>query len=377
MFHYLGSTLTRLKEKFGASDNEEAKPHNRSGLFLALALVIPLVTVVSTYIFFRSWTPKVFHLDGFQEGYYNGIFRYRILGRDLVQLTYGFFLRLTHGTDWPLPMPTDHQGSVLFYLSYLSVNGTFFFFSNLLLLILLWDWKNGISNARLSQYFYLVFLWALSTAIMNPYDQTGYFFMLLALVSVRLRSSWLMYAILGTAAIAGTLNRETQFLVTPALWTVALCTRSSKARRYYRAGLFHLVLFFACYMALRILIPGPASVSGIVTLGGAWAIPSLFVLVALYCISAAMFQTEYASKLPGIVLAILSAPYLITILLTGELHELRLLIPMLIGLLFTYDQLFRLRQEYQPPATAGSPRDRKPVAVAVAASPLTDLDIAS
>lgn len=377
MFHYLGSTLNRLKEEISASDDEAVKRHNRSGLFLALALVIPLVTVVSTYIFFRSWTPKVFHFDGFQLGYYNGIFRYRILGRGLVQLTYHFFLKLTHGSDWPLPMPADPQGSVLFYLSYLSVNGIFFFFSNLLLLILLWDWKNGISDARLSQYFYLVFLWALSLAMVTPYDQTGYFFLLLALLSTRLNRPLLMYAILGIAAIAGTLNRETEFLATPALWTVALCTRSNQARRYYRAGLFHLVLFFACYLALRVLIPGQASVSGIVTLGGAWAIPSLCVFVALYCINAAMFQMEYASKMPGIILAIFSAPYLMTILVTGELHELRLLIPMLMGLLFTYDQLFRLRQEYQSPTAAVSSHDRKPVAVAVTASPMTDLDIAS
>lgn len=368
MFHYLGSTLTRLKEKFSASDTEAAKHDNRSGLFLALALVVPPITIVATHIFLRSCTAKVFHLEGFQQGYGSGIFRYRILGRDLVLAVYHFLLRLTHGRDLPLQMPMDHQGTVLFYLSYIIVIGLFFFLSNLLLLVLLWDWEKGISDARLSQYFFLIFLWALSTANVTPYDQIAYFFMLLALISVRLRSAWLMYLMLGVSAIAGGLDRESQFLVTPALWTVALCTKSSQFRRYYRAGLFHLAVFSACYIALRIFISGPVSVSGIVTFGGPWAVPSLCVLVTLYCIYVSLSTREYPSKLPSVALAIMSAPYLITILVSGELHELRLLMPMLISLSFVYVALFRLRQEYQSSLDSSLPA-KKLISLSVPGSP--------
>jgi len=368
MFHYLGSTLTRLKEKFSASDNEAAKHENRSGLFLALALVVPPVTIVATHIFFRSCTAEVFHLEGFQRGYGSGIFRYRILGRDLVLLIYHFLLRLAHGHDRPLQMPMDHQGTVLFYLSYIVVIGLFFFLSNLLLLVLLWDWDKGVSDARLSQYFFLIFLWALSTANVTPYDQIAYFFMLLALLSVRLRSAWWMYLVLSISAIAGGLDRETQFLVTPALWAVAICTRSSQSRRYYRAGLFHLVLFSACYIALRIFISGPVSVSGIFTFGGPLAGPSICVLITLYCICVSLGRREYPSKLPSIALAIMSAPYLMTILVSGELHELRLLIPMLIGLSFIYVQLYRLKQEHQSSLNSSLPA-KKLISLSVPSSP--------
>jgi hypothetical protein len=283
-------------------------------------------------------------------------------------LIYHFLLRLAHGHDQPLQMPTDHEGTVLFYLSYLVVIGLFFFLSNLLLLVLLWDWDKGISDARLSQYFFLIFLWALSTANVTPYDQIAYFFMLLALMSVRMRNSWLMYLILGVSAIAGGLNRETEFLVTPALWTVAICTKPSQSGRYYRAGLFHLGLFSACYIALRIFIPGPASVSGILTFGGPWRVPSLCVLVTLYCICVSLCRREYPSKLPSVALLIMSAPYLITILVSGELHELRLLIPMLLGLSFIYVQLFHLKQEYQSSIDSSLP-DNKLIALSVPGSP--------
>jgi Ca2+/Na+ antiporter len=56
-----------------------------------------------------------------------------------------------------------------------------------------------------------------------------------------------------------------------------------------------------------------------------------------------MATREYRSRRPGLVLLLLSAPYIFTVLLTGELRELRLLMPLLLCLVFVYVQLTRHR----------------------------------
>jgi hypothetical protein len=163
--------------------------------------------------------------------------------------------------------------------------------------------------------------------------------MLVCFLSMRFRRSWATYLVLGIAAIAGALNRETEYLVTPALLTIALFTAPANSKRYYYAGLFHLLLFAACYIGLRLMLPGAPTVAGGVTLGGKWALPSLIVLCALFYIGLTMATRVYSSRRPALVLLLLSAPYILTILLTGELRELRLLMPLLLCLVFVYIQL--------------------------------------
>jgi hypothetical protein len=223
-------------------------------------------------------------------------------------------------------IPRDSQATFLFYAAYSIINAVFFFLSNLLLLIFIWDRKNGISDLRLAQYFFIVLVLALSTYVVVPYDQIAYFFLLVAFLSVKFKSSSIRYFVLGAAAIAGSLNRETEFLVTPALLTVGFFTKSGESRRFYGAGLYHLLLFAMCYAGLRVFLPGAPEVTAGLTYGGKWAIASLIVVGALFYVGFSLAVREYLDRRPTIVLLILSAPYIITILMSGEIRELRLLV---------------------------------------------------
>jgi hypothetical protein len=239
-------------------------------------------------------------------------------------------------------MARDRQATFLFYAAYSFINAAFFFLSNLMLLIFIWDRKNGISDLRLAQYFFIVLVLALSTYVVVPYDQIAYFFMLVAFLSVKFESPGVMYFVLGAAAIAGALNRETEFLVTPALLTVGCFTTSAESKRFYRAGLYHLLLFAMCYAGLRVFLPGAPEVTAGLTYGGKWAIASLIVVGALFYVGFSLAVREYLDRRPTIVLLILSAPYIITILMSGEIRELRLLVPVLLSLFFVYIELGRL-----------------------------------
>lgn len=248
-----------------------------------------------------------------------------------------------HRADQPFPMPTDPDATLLFYGAYVLLNAVFFFFSNLVLLLLLGDRKKGISDLHLALYFFVVLLLALSTYTVTPYDQLAYFLMLVCFLALRFRTSWAMYLVLGIAAIAGGLNRETEYLVTPALLTIASFAAPENSKRYYFAGFYHLLLFAGCYVGLRLVLPGTPAVAAGMTFGGKWALPSLIVLCALFYIGLSLAAREFRNRKPALVLLLLSAPYLVTILLSGELRELRLLLPLLLCLLFVYVQLTALR----------------------------------
>jgi hypothetical protein len=337
-----------VKEALAALRTEQAVPssHPRRRpqliLFLSLATVLPVVFLLSTHIWLRSaYTRDLFHMQSFALQYSSSIYRYRILGPHLVLSLYHLLAR--HYSDQPFSMPMDPQATLLFYGACVLLNGISFFFSNLLLLLFLWDWKTGISDLHLAHYFYLILLLALSTCVVTPYDQIAYLLMLMCFLSVRIPIGWLMYVILGIAAIAGGLNRETEFLVTPALWTIALFTTPTESRLYFRAGLYHLVLFGACYVGLRIFMPGAPAIAAGMTLGGKWAFPSLIALSALFYVAVCLATRERPGIKPSIILVVLSAPYILTILIGGELRELRLLLPLLLCLFFVYVQLAHLK----------------------------------
>ena len=309
------------------------------GLFLSFAIVIPLVTIVATQIWLRSaYSTNVFHLQGFLEQYASGIYRYRILGRDLLLAIYEALLR--HGHDMPLPVAADPQATRYFYISYVLLNGACLFISNLVLLILLWSHRRGISDLRCGFYLYAWLILTLSTYTVTPYDQLAYALMLLAFLAASARPVWIAYAAIGAAAILGGLTRETEFLVSPALWTVAIFAKGKASRRFAAMGYVHIALFGACYVALRVFVSGPPAIAQGLSLGGGRvALPALLTMSVILYIGLALFSREYAGYKPGIVFLALSAPYVVTVLLSGAFWELRLIVPIVLCHLFIYTQL--------------------------------------
>ena len=309
------------------------------GLFLSLAIVIPLVTVVSTHIWLRTaYSTNVFHLQGFLDQYESGIYRYRILGRELLLAIYHVLLR--HGHDLPLAVAADPQATRYFYASYVLLNGACLFLSNFVLLILLWNYRTGMSDLRCAFYFFTWLVLALTTYTVTPYDQLAYALMLLAFLVVRARPIWIAYAAIGIVAILGGLTRETEFLVSPALWTVAIFAKGKTSRRFAAMGYVHIALFGACYVALRIVVSGPPAIAqGLSFGGGRVAFPALLVMSVIVYIGLALFSREFAGCKPGIVFLGLASPYVVTVLLSGAFWELRLIVPIVLCQLFVYTQL--------------------------------------
>lgn len=307
-------------------------------LFWVLAFVTPLATFVSTHVWLRTaYSGGVFHLQGFLDQYDHGIYRYRLLGRDALLFIYHQLLRVHR--DQPLPMPRDPDATLLFYGSYVILNALCFSISNFLLLLLLSDRERRLSDLHLAMYFFLTLIQAFAMAVVSPYDQLAYLLILLSLFAVRIPRNWIAYSILAVAALAGALTRETQYLVTPALFSVALFSPPQQAKRFWAAGLCNLALFGIVYVALRILLPGGGVISGGWTYGGKWAVESLLVLVLLFYVGTSLAVRKYPDIRPTLSLLVLSAPYILTILTSGILRELRLSVPLLLAQTVIYATL--------------------------------------
>jgi hypothetical protein len=310
----------------------------QSTLFWVLATAIPLTTVLSTHLWLRSaYSTGIFNREGFLRQFGTGIFRYRVLGRYAVLFVYHLLMRTFH--DTPLTMPRDPNATTLFYFSYVVVDAVCFAASNFLLLLILSDRQRRLKDMNLATYFYLTLMQACAMAVVSPYDQISYLFILISLIAATLPKSWIAYTLLGIAAIAGTLTRETQLVATSALFSLALFSTGDRARRFWTAGACNLGLFSLIYVGLRILIKGPKVVSGVWTFGGTWAPESLVVLAMLFFVSTALAFRMRAELRPTIALLVFGLPYILTILMSGVLRELRLLVPILLAQAFIYAQL--------------------------------------
>ena len=309
-------------------------------LFWTLAIALPVAVLFNVEVWLESnYTRGLFHLQGFTDLYVSGIFRYRLLGRLLLLKTY--YLLLHFVPNKPFPMPGDTAADLPFVLAYTVLNGVCFLLANLTLLSLSWVRKEGFRTEVLSLYFFSILLMSVSMAVVTPYDQLAYLLLLVAVLGVRTENVYLAYGLIATSAVAGMLNRETEFLATALLVTLALFAGERLSRRLWTMAAVHLVLCLAVYIGLRIRLSGRASVSSVLTFGGKWGPAAGVIVLALLLTTLVLAHFLYDSYRPALVFILLSSPYLALVFFTGVLRELRLFIPIILCIFCLYDVLRR------------------------------------
>jgi len=308
-------------------------------LFAALATALPLAILLSVQLWMVTAYTGGFDLSSFVSQYCHGVYRYRLLGRDLLLCLYHFLQ--AHVAERPYPLPRDPSGSFLLYGAFAISNGVYFAASNLLLLFFLWIRKAGLRDRELSLYFYYTLLVAMSMAVVTPYDQLAYLLLLIGILGTRSGSVVAGMSLVVISAAAGTLNRETEFLFASFLATMGLFSPRVVARRYWIYLAVDLVISVGLYVGVRIAIPGDVQVIQSMTYGGKWAPESLFVLMMLLVAGVAMAMRLYRDVRPVVVFLILSIPYLLAVLISGVFRELRLMVPILLCVLCIYTLLER------------------------------------
>jgi hypothetical protein len=303
-------------------------------LFVTLAVALPLVVLFSVQVWMATVYTGSMDVHSFRDQYYQGVYRYRILGRDLLIDTYTF-LR-AHIAERPYPLPRDPSGSFVFYSAYVLSNGLYFSLSNVLLLSLVWVKKRGLPDRELSLYFYYTLLVTLSMAVVTPYDQLAYLLLLIGVWGTRMKNPGIGMFLVALSAVAGTLNRETAFLLASFLATIALFSPRPLAKRYGIYLAADIVLSVAVYVGIRLIMPGKVQLIQATTYGGKWALQSLSVAGLLLASGVAMGMRLHHSARPALVFLILSLPYGLAVMIGGEFRELRLLIPLLLCVFCLY-----------------------------------------
>lgn len=306
---------------------------------LGLLLPISLNTIVY-FGFISNYTRGVFSVEGFESQYYHGIYRYRVLGRELIRLTHDildWLLRwsgmLEHGVVQKIESSArllDSQATAAFYLSYFTVNT---FFLCLYCLAHLWLVESNVLAIHRgnSNYLFLcnLLLVALSQYVVTPYDIPVYFFLILGISLILRHNARSMLLAGGIIAIGGLFRESITVLLafTWALYTVRYGWRLHKA---YLIPVALTLVYIAAYALLR-LVHGSAVVVDQVlfpdNIDAQGAVGILFALVLFAFFALQYRRTEWRFILLFLFFAL---PYITAITIGGLPFEIRLFLPLLL-----------------------------------------------
>ena len=335
------------------------------GAFALLAVALPLLAFVVMHLFvFTNYTGDVFHEEGFVTQYSSGIYRYRVLGRELLLLTHEVVRAFV--PEAPLSLPRDPQATWPFYCSYLLVNGLFAIATSVAFYTLTFVRKDEPRDIDLAAYLCFLLVSAISYSAVTPYDQMSYFFLAASFLATRNENQWAAHLGLAVVTVLGLLTRETQALFTPAICTTARFGDRRLRRRRLWAGAFHLIVFAVCYLGLRFhygfehgLIHSVPSRSW-KHFASLLFWPPLFVLAWFFALRKVR-DPRIAALFFG-----LSLPYSLTIAVSGLYAEFRLLVPLILCLLVVYSEIERdrLAAVHSASLSLPSPSSQRPARAA-------------
>ena len=333
----LTSSLNSIRQRSAARQAPDTSLLPQYVLFAALAVALPIVILFSVQLWLVSTYTGALGIDRVREQYFEGIYRYRIFGRELYLLLFQFLH--AHFSDRPYPMPRDPTTSLLSYGAFAILNSVVFAISNVILLSMIWVKRVGFRERDVVLYLFYTLLVALSMAVVTPYDQTAYLLLLIGVLGSRQKSLAVGILLVAVSAIAGSLNRETEFLLASFLATMALVSPPLRAKRFAIYLGVHLALSAIVYVLLRSLVPNHVHVIDYLTFGGIWGWESVLVLSLLFAGATVLAMRLHRNVLPALILLVMCSPYLATIVMGSSFRELRITIPIFLLLFCVYFSL--------------------------------------
>ena len=262
------------------------------------------------YGFVTHYSVGVFNPRGFHAQYDHEVFRYRVLGKWMLLAVYRLVAYLNPAdAGWNRMAAFLGTDSINFYHSYYLLNTAFLCLTLLVL-------SDRLSDIELLAFTLLV---ALTQFVVVPYDAVAYFF--LACTFRWRRNLWVTAAVVFLAA----LNRETAALSLSLYASLFFLGRGGSLR-----GLAVLTsVFAATYLSLRFAYGWDYATGNEFTfvryLNRNSAVGIGFALAAGYAL---VRRPAWAA-----VFLVCSLPYVVSIMLTGNPFEVRLWVPLLLGVM--------------------------------------------
>jgi len=299
-----------------------------------LCFVFPMLLGIFAYYGFSStYSATLFDSSGFHAQYDYGIYRYRVLGKVL-------FLGIDHVLERYRHGQVPQLGTN-FYLSYFLLNTTF-------VCLTAWALQATLDLPVFTKSEIEKKLWVMVVALLitvtqyviTPYDTLSYFFIVAAAYLMMRDSTPLSTLGLAAVMILGTLTRETPALIV-ALYAALWVMRHSVGFRPtipVLATLF--AVFLATYLGLRFALGWD---SHAVDQGLTGHVPFKGIAGVLFLISGILLTMDLANRAKvktALLFLAFSSPYLAVSLLTGMPFEVRLWVPIFLGLILIHAMRF-------------------------------------
>jgi len=305
---------------------------------LAVCVLFPVIASYVVYFGFNTnYTRGVFHEEGFRRQYESGIYKYRILGRYAFLMVVEFvennsfvsekMLTLCGGVPEPVTV-MDEDCTSPYYLTYFLVNTIFLVVTSILLYII---FKAGTSSHGCVLTLFLTSAIALSQYVVSPYDTISYALLsgaiLLILRPMKRNTLWLAVLL----ALA-TLVRESSALIL----SFYFAHNHNKVRNRDRKAISELIIlsleYILIYACLRLVLGTENALVQHVHIESNLTWPrSLMGLLALLTISY-ISVSGCQKKTASVFFLFAALPYIIITLIAADVWEIRLWIPVWMGL---------------------------------------------
>ncbi len=321
-----------------ADDAELAPPASiKTNVLKAFAACFVLPFALNYFVYYgfvTSYTLRVFTESGFRAQYDSGIYKYRILGKELLLLIYHFLQRLH-------PSPGTHSRLEQFlgadnlnlYHSYFLLNTLFFCLTLwMLFLTLQLGWFPRREREKSLVLVVIACVIALTQFVVTPYDTLAYFLLTLSLYLMLRPQNHATAAALIAVMVLATLTRETAALTISLYATLFLLRKNIKIEVSLPLLIGLAVSFIGVYAALRLHFGWHQGAGNGVTLRDNLHSKHLIGLAFLASLLYLLTDARNAlGKRAALLFLALSSPYFVSIVMTGWLFEARLGVPLLIG----------------------------------------------
>jgi hypothetical protein len=305
---------------------------------ICLGFLIPLVLSLVVYFGFASnYTVGVFSEEGFRGQYEAGVYKYRVLGR----ITLLKINELVESSPLPALAPRavfllDRQASPVFYTAYF-INNTLFLCLACCVLVLLFDRLSPPHGVWVGDL--LVLLLALLTTVMQfvvvPYDTLASFFLCLAFSLILREPRPATTILLGLVVVLGALTRETAALILAFYVAVhhrRLLARPVRWSAQHSTLIFLAACFLLTYAGMRLALgPGNAVFEDLRLVENLTSPFGLAGLIFFLAVTAVLLLSGPGQR-ESLLFLLASLPYLVFILVTARLWEMRLWIPVFLAI---------------------------------------------
>lgn len=310
---------------------------------ICLGFVIPFVlSMVAYYGFVSNYTGGLFSEEHFRAQYESGIYRYRILGRiSLLKIN-----DVLEQSTFPAMAPRaifflDRDASLVLYTAYF-LNNVIFLCLACGVLVLLFEklappgavWIGDLS------VLLLCLLMAITQYVIVPYDTMTYFFLALAFYLIaglkQDEKQPVRLALLGLVVVLGALTRETAALI-PAFYAAVhhrrLLARPFRWNAHHSILLFLGACFLLTYAGMRLVLGAGKNamfedVQFLQNLLTPFALSGLLFALAVMTV----LTLSGPGRRESVVFLLTSLPYLLFILFTARLWEIRLWVPVFLAI---------------------------------------------